>query len=85
VHQLGVGILPRLPGKWVWMGAKKTHLFGAWSDFEGMKASNLFFQQRRVSSGSYRQPSFWSCEDEPENGDPNGATPRDTATSTPEF
>jgi hypothetical protein len=85
VHQLGVGILPRLPGKWVWMGAKKTRLFGAWSDFEGMKASNLFFQQRRVSSGSYRQPSFWSCEDEPENGDPNGATPRPTATSTQEL
>jgi len=84
VHQLGVGILPRLPGKWVWMGATQTRLYGAWSDFEGMKASNLFFQHRLAPS-DFRQSSLWDWpEEEPENGEQNGATPCGTATSPSE-
>jgi len=97
-HAHGKGILSRLPGRWVWMGASQTELYGDWSAYRGMRASNRNFLRRlRVGGGelpeldlsdpaasdpSLHQPSLWP-DQAPQNGDQNGATPRATVASIP--
>jgi len=39
-------VLKRLPGKWVWMGAADTKLFGEWQTWGGMRCSNTYFLPR---------------------------------------
>lgn len=46
VNAFGKSILSRLPGRWVWMDGKDTHLYGTWSSFRGMKVSNQNFLNR---------------------------------------
>jgi len=41
-----VDVLHRLPGKWVWMGAAETKLFGEWQTWGGMRVSNTYFLPR---------------------------------------
>lgn len=95
VHAHGRRILSHLPGRWVWMNAKQTRLYGPWSEFRGMRVSNRNFV-RRVPGASmpvinwsdpaagasmgFHQSELWASE-APENGDANGATPRATAQS----
>ena len=93
-HHLGRRILSKLPGRWVWMYAgQKTRLYGDWSEFRGMKVSNRNFLRRlnrrpapfewadeEDGFDAADQPELWMGEG-PENGAPNGATARGTATS----
>lgn len=46
VHFTSPEVLRRLPGKWAWMGARETRLFGEWQTWAGMKVSNTFFLPR---------------------------------------
>lgn len=46
VHTTGPDVLEKLPGRWVWMNAKETKLFGPWEEFQGMQASNTGFTWR---------------------------------------
>jgi hypothetical protein len=38
--------LKRLPGKWVWMSADETKLYGEWQTWGGMRVSNTHFLPR---------------------------------------
>jgi len=46
VNATKVDVLHRLPGKWVWMGAAETKLFGEWQTWGGMRVSNTYFLPR---------------------------------------
>jgi hypothetical protein len=66
VHVHGRRILSKLPGRWVWMGAKQTHLYGDWDEFERMRASNLGFVRRarqraeaEFTCAGFDQPGLW--------------------------
>lgn len=52
-HTTGPDVLQRLPGKWVWMNAQDTRLFGQWESWHGMQVSNTHFVSRLT-----RQPSL---------------------------
>ena len=43
VDYLGTSVLDRLPGRYVFFDREFTELYGDWSDYHGMKASNLNF------------------------------------------
>lgn len=45
-HTTGPEALERLPGRWVWMSAAETRLFGPWEEWGGMQVSNTFFVPR---------------------------------------
>jgi hypothetical protein len=91
-HVHGRRVLSKLPGRWVWMDATQTRLYGDWEKHRGMLASNLHFVRRIVrvpdrdwpdadeSPTDLCQPDLWSSE-RPQNGAANGATPRATASS----
>ena len=89
LHAIGPRLLPKLPGRWVWMSATRTRLYGSWCDFEGMKVSNLWFLPRPEraepawwADACFRQLDLWKWPEEgDENGEANGATTRGTATS----
>ena len=52
-HTTGPDVLHKLPGKWVWMNAHETKLYGHWQDWRGMQVSNTHFVsrlERRASS-----------------------------------
>ena len=94
VHSHGRRILSKLPGRWAWMNAAQTRLYGPWAEFRGMKVSNRNFMRRlgvaltggldlsdpAACAGGFHQSELWTSE-APENGDQNGATPRATAQS----
>lgn len=52
VHTTGPEVLNKLPGRWVWMNAVETKLYGPWEDWHGMQVSNTGFtwRLRRASS-----------------------------------
>jgi hypothetical protein len=43
VDLCGTDVLDRLPGRWVFFDRDFTELYGDWSDWRGMRASNLNF------------------------------------------
>ena len=43
VHTTGPDTLHRLPGRWVWMNAERTQLYGQWEQWGGMLVSNSYF------------------------------------------
>jgi hypothetical protein len=51
-HTTGPDVLNKLPGKWVWMDARETKLYGHWQTWRGMHVSNTHFVGRLA-----RQPS----------------------------
>ena len=73
-------MLKRLPGKWVWMGAAETKLFGEWQTWGGMRVSNTYFLPRLrrkpvaplsrlnhtqiADSSLHHQPALFSMPDE---------------------
>ncbi len=46
VHTAGPEVLNKLPGRWVWMNARETKLFGPLEDWRGMRVSNTHFVPR---------------------------------------
>jgi len=71
VQAAGADILARLPGRWVWMNAEATRLFGPWETWGGMQVSNTFFvprlraaQARRKATAAQKEdhrPRYQSC------------------------
>jgi hypothetical protein len=55
VHTTGPDALNKLPGRWVWMNAHETRLFGPWEAWRGMKVSNTFFLPRLKSAQARRK------------------------------
>jgi hypothetical protein len=55
VHTTGPDSLHKLPGRWVWMNAHETRLFGPWEDWGGMRVSNTFFVPRLRSAQARRK------------------------------
>ena len=53
-HTTGPDALQKLPGRWVWMNATETRLFGPWEQWEGMQVSNTFFVPRLRAAKSRR-------------------------------
>ena len=43
VHTTGPDTLHKLPGRWVWMNAERTQLYGQWEQWGGMRVSNSYF------------------------------------------
>ena len=43
VHTTGPNTLHKLPGRWVWMNAERTQLYGQWEQWGGMLVSNSHF------------------------------------------
>lgn len=56
-HATGPDVLERLPGRWVWMSAEETRLYGPWENWGGMKASNTFFLPRLRAAQARRRSS----------------------------
>ena len=54
VHATQPEVLNRLSGRWVWMNAHETKLFGQWENWGGMKVSNTLFLHRLVRRPSVR-------------------------------
>lgn len=46
IHTTGPDALHKLPGRWVWMNAQETRLYGAWEEWRGMQVSNTHFVPR---------------------------------------
>ena len=46
IHTTGPDALNKLPGRWVWMNAQETRLYGAWEEWRGMQVSNTHFAPR---------------------------------------
>jgi len=46
VHATQPDVLQRLPGKWAYMGASETKLYGEWQTWGGMRVSNTYFLPR---------------------------------------
>jgi predicted glutamine amidotransferase len=55
VHTTGPDALNKLPGRWVWMNAKETQLYGAWEDWRGMQVSNTHFVPRLKTAQARRK------------------------------
>jgi len=55
-----VDVLHRLPGKWVYMGAAETKLFGEWQTWGGMRVSNTYFLPRLRRKPVQPRPSVLS-------------------------
>jgi predicted glutamine amidotransferase len=53
-HTTGPDVLHKLPGKWVWMNAASTRLFGQWEQWNGMQVSNTHFVSRLARRPSLR-------------------------------
>ena len=43
VDLCGTDVLDRLPGRWVFFDRDFTELYGDWREWNGMRASNLYF------------------------------------------
>ena len=60
-HTTGPDVLKKLPGKWVWMNAQETKLYGHWQEWNGMQVSNTGFVGRLARRGfsrlSHTQPA----------------------------
>jgi len=91
VHHLGRAFLETLPGRWVWMNAKTTRLYGPWSTHDGIHVSNRNFLHRlglarpgdwdpSDPAACLHQPDWWDDEP-PAQGGQNGATTDGTVTS----
>ena len=62
VHATQPDVLNRLPGRWVWMNAGETKLFGQWQNWGGMKVSNTLFLHRiRCATPLSRPCSYATC------------------------
>lgn len=67
VNVEGPDALQHLPGRWVWMNARETRLFGPWEEWRGMRLSNSHFvprlraAQARRASKSPSRPLTQSC------------------------
>jgi hypothetical protein len=55
VHTTGPDALNKLPGRWVWMNAQETRLYGAWEEWRGMQVSNTHFVPRLKSAQARRK------------------------------
>ncbi|MCB1210337.1 MAG: hypothetical protein KDK97_13465 [Verrucomicrobiales bacterium] len=55
VHTTGPDVLQRLPGRWVWMNAAETLLFGPWEEWRGMQVSNSHFVPRLRAAEARRK------------------------------
>ena len=53
-HTTGPDVLHKLPGKWVWMNARETTLYGHWQEWRGMQVSNTHFVSRLERRASLR-------------------------------
>jgi hypothetical protein len=53
-HTTGADLLNKLPGKWVWMNACETKLYGHWQRWRGMHVSNTHFVGRLARRPSSR-------------------------------
>jgi hypothetical protein len=84
-HCAGESVLERLPGRWVWMSAGETRLFGPWEDWQGMRVSNTQFVARLHAARARRKAARAVADHHPRtqgclfsrtpNGAANGATP----------
>jgi len=67
VNTAGPDALQQLPGRWVWMNARETRLFGPWEAWRGMRLSNSHFvprlraAQARRAAKSPSRPLTQSC------------------------
>ena len=52
VDLCGTDVLDRLPGRWVFFDRDFTELYGDWREWQGMRASNLYFLPLRDDSPS---------------------------------
>ena len=52
VDLCGTAVLDRLPGRWVFFDRDFTELYGDWREWQGMRASNLYFLPLRDDSPS---------------------------------
>ena len=52
VDLCGMDVLDRLPGRWVFYDRDFTELYGDWREWQGMRASNLYFLPLRDDSQS---------------------------------
>jgi hypothetical protein len=52
VDLCGMDVLERLPGRWVLFDRDFTELYGDWREWQGMRASNLYFLPVRDDSKS---------------------------------
>ena len=54
VDLCGMDVLDRLPGRWVFFDRDFTELYGDWREWQGMRASNLYFLPLRDAPPSQR-------------------------------
>jgi hypothetical protein len=57
VHTAGADVLHRMSGRWVWMNAERTRLFGPWEEWKGMQVSNTHFVHRLRAAQARRKTS----------------------------
>jgi hypothetical protein len=51
-------VLDRLPGRWVFFDRNFTELYGDWREWQGMRASNLYFLPLRNNGPSSPSQRF---------------------------
>ena len=61
-HTTGPEVLQKLPGKWVWMNAQQTKLYGHWQQWNGMQVSNTHFVSRLTCRPSLRSTTTQSAD-----------------------
>jgi hypothetical protein len=61
----GSDVLNKLPGKWVWMGARETKLYGPWQKWRGMRVSNTHFVGRLARLPSSRRCYTQTADKQP--------------------
>jgi hypothetical protein len=58
VDLCGMDVLDRLPGRWAFFDRDFTELYGDWREWQGMRASNLYFLPLRGATPSSHSQRF---------------------------